>query len=304
LKTFIAFGLVVLATSCSSKNSVFYNESVPVPDRLVIASNSAGQYGIVMYDISGNFLEVLHDYVPENLSPRGLAAIDSRSFVIATDGVDQIHKYTLGSGISPDVTSTALTGNIFQMRRHPSLGTFVIATDTIESFDDNGNRIGAPRIPTTVGGCTLATPRGMAFLSSGYLAVVSTGNDSLNIYDISDPINPLCIASNTTLGNVDPVAVIAHSDGFLYVATQGDDRIYRFAGTGVGAATVVFNNQGIIDNPTALVEMPDGSILVASDATDSLVRITTAGALVGLTNFISDMFTNSVSDMIILPGDP
>jgi glucose/arabinose dehydrogenase len=99
------------------------------------------------------------------------------------------------------------------------------------------------------------------------------------------------------------VAVLAHSDGFLYVATQGDDRIYRFAGNGVGAGTVIFNNTGIISDPTALLEMPDGTILVASDATNSLVRITTAGALVGMTSFASDIFTNRVSDMIILPGD-
>jgi glucose/arabinose dehydrogenase len=144
----------------------------------------------------------------------------------------------------------------------------------------------------------------MAFNAAGQLIVVGTGNDDINIYDVTDPLNPVCVVANTTFGNVDPVAVLAHSDGFIYVATQGDDRIYRFPGSGVGAGTVIFNNTGLVQDPTALLEMPDGTLLVASDTRGAVVHITTGGALVGTTNFfISDIFTNLISDMIILPGD-
>lgn len=308
-KSLIQVVSILFLVSCAPDDSVFFNESVNPPDaeffedRIVIATNAAGQFSLAMYDMDGNFIELLRDYIPENLNPRGLAAIDSTSFLVATDGVDQIHRFSLLDGIIPYVTSVDLAGNVFQMRRHESLGTFVIESNTIESFDDNAQRIGAPRIPATVGACVLNVPRGISITTDGFLAVVGTGNDDLNLYDVSDPLVPVCLAANTTFGNLDPVAVLAHSDGFLYVATQGDDRIYRFAGNGVGAATQIFSNAAVILDPTSLLEMPDGSILVASDGTNSIVRITTSGSLVGITNnFISDTFTNSVSDMIILPG--
>jgi hypothetical protein len=306
------FAVSFLTVSCAPSDSVFYNESLvtppataPLEDRIVISTNIAGQYALVMYSIDGEFIQVLHDYIPENLIPRGLVAMDSTNFLVATAGVTQIQNFNLLDGITPYVMSVDLTGNnIFQMRRHPTLGTFVIEGNNIESFNDDGNRIGAPRIPASVGACTLSVPRGMAFTASGLLAIVNTTNDDLNLYDVTDPLSPVCMVANTSFGNADPVAVLAHSDGFLYVATQGDDRIYRFAGNGVGAPTVIFSNTGIILDPTALLEMPDGTILVASDGTNSIVHITTSGALVGVSNnFISDTFTNSVSDMIILPGD-
>jgi hypothetical protein len=287
--------------SCTSDDSSFYHASLGAgTPKIIIASNSPGHYGVVMYDINGNFLKVLKDYIPENVIPNGLAPIDEFNFLVATDGVDQINKYSLLAGEAPYVTSANLSGNIFQIRRHPTYGSFVIEDNTIESFDDNGGRIGSPRIPTTVGGCTLNVPRGMTFNLNGQLVVVNTGSDEIDVYDVSDPINPICITANNTMGNINPVAVLAHSDGFLYVATQGNDSIYRFNGDGTGVGVLIFNNTGFIVGPSALLELPDGSILVASEGTDSIVRITTSGTLVGLTDFISDIFTESISDMILL----
>jgi hypothetical protein len=49
-----------------------------------------------------------------------------------------------------------------------------------------------------------------------------------------------------------------------------------------------------------MAEMPDGSILVASDGTGALVQMRTDGTIVTMTNFIQDTFTNSVADIIIL----
>lgn len=267
----------------------------------MLATNVAGQYSLAMYDINGNFVRVLQDFIPQNVIPRGLVAIDSLNFLVSTDGVDQILNFNLLSGLTPHVSAADLAGNIYQMRRHPELGTFVIESNVIESFNDAGNRIGAPRVPATVGGCTLNVPRGLAITAQGYLVVTNTGNDDINVYDVSDPLNPVCVTANTALGNVDPVGVLAHSNGRIYVSTTGNDRIYEFNGDGSGAGVVIFNNIGVIADPTALLEMPDGSILVASDGTNSLVRITTDGDLVGPTNnFISDIFTNSISDMILL----
>lgn len=299
---------LILLSSCSSDTSEFYyaNLGLGTP-KIIVASNVAGEYALAMYDTDGNLLRVLADYNPANTAPRGLMALNEFEFLVAYDGtnVDGIKSFSLIDGEDTFVTDTNLNGNIFQMRRHETHGTFVIETNVIESFDDLGQRISAPRIGTTIGSCTLATPRGMTFNADGNLVVVGTGNDDILVYDVTDPANTTCVRANTTFaGAVDPVAVLAHSDGFLYVATQGDDRIYRFNGDGSGTATVVFNNILFVSNPTALVEMPDGSLLVASDGTNTLVNISTSGVLIGTNYLVSDVYTNSISDMIILQEDP
>ncbi|MBY0385645.1 hypothetical protein K2X05_10860 [bacterium] len=299
---------LVFLASCSSDTSEFYYANLDVGNpKIIIASNVAGEYALTMYDTPGNLLRVLADYNPANIAPRGLMALNEFEFLVAYDGtnVDGIHRFSLLDGEGTFVTDTNLNGNIFQMRRHDSYGTFVIETNVIEAFDELGQRVGAPRIATTIGACTLNTSRGMTFNSSGYLVVVGNGNDDILVYDVSDPTNTVCVRANTSFaGTVDPVAVLAHSDGFLYVATQGDDRIYRFSGDGSGVGTIVFSNVSFIDNPTALVEMPDGSLLVASDGTNTLVNITTSGFLIGANYLVSDVYTNSISDMIILQEDP
>ncbi len=289
---------------CGSDTGEFYHASLGLgTPKIIVASNVVGQYGLAMYDINGNFIRSLADYTPANTAPRGLEVLNEFEFLVAYDGanIDGIHRFDIFSGETNFVVDTNLSGNIFQVRRHEDHGVFVIESNTIESFDDLGARINAPRIATTIGACVLSTPRAMAFTSAGYLAVVGIGNDDLLIYDVTDPANTACVSANGTLaGAVDPVAILAHSDGYLYVATQGDDRIYRFSGDGLGAATVVFNNPAFVLNPTALTEMPDGTLLIASDGTNSLVNITTAGMLVGSNYLVSDSFTNSISDLIIL----
>jgi len=304
----IFLGFFVFATlSCSVSDSQFYQGALGIQNpKIVIASNQVGSTALVMYDINGNFIRVLNDYSSDIDTPRGLVPLSPTDFLISIDGNDRLERFNLITGEREFVTHASFTGNIFQARRHPQYGTFVIETNTIEAFDDNGVRSGNPRIPATVGACAMSAngARGMAINQAGNLIVTDITTDDIYVYDVSDELNTTCVRSNTTFGNIDPIAVLAHSDGFLYVATQGDDRIYRFAGDGSGAATVIWaTNLTLINNPTALAEMPDGSILVASDGTNSIVRIRTDGSFVGLTNFIFDVYTNSISDIMILTED-
>jgi hypothetical protein len=307
-KFLVLFATALVLGSCASENSEFYyaNLGVGAP-KIIVASNTAAGFALAMYDIDGNLVRELADYNPSNIAPRGLVALNQFEFLVAYDGtnIDGVNRFSILDGDRPFVQDTNLAGNIFQLRRHEDHGTFVIETNNIESFDDQGERINAPRIATTIGSCVLATPRGMTFNAAGNLVVVGTGNDDILVYDVTDPANTACVRANGTFaGTVDPVAVLAHSDGFLYVATQGDDRIYRFSGDGSGLPTVVFNNISFVNNPTALVEMPDGSLLIASDGTNTLVNISTSGFLVGSNYLVNDMYTDSISDIIILQEEP
>jgi hypothetical protein len=291
----------LLLLSCSKDTGSFYLGSLDIQNpKIIISSQQAGSTAVVMYDIDGTYMRTLHDYSAQGNTPRGLVPISPLEFLIAVEGDDHLDHYSLVDGISGFVSNTSINGNIFDATKHNTYGIFMIESNNIEAFDFNGVRSGNPRINTTTGACVLSTPRGMTFNQQGQLIVVNTGNDDILVYDVSDPTAATCVRANQTFGNIDPVAVLAHSDGFLYVATQGDDRIYRFAGDASGTGTVIYNNLPIVNNPTALAEMPDGTILVASDGTNSIVHMTTAGDLVGITSFIQDSFTNSVSSILIL----
>ncbi len=294
----------VFLLSCSKDSGAFYLGSLDIQNpKIIITSQTAGSQAVVMYDINGNFLRVLHDYNSEGNTPRGIVPLSPVDFLISVEGNDHIDHYSLTQGLSSFIENINLTGNIFNAAKHSTHGLYVIEGNFIEAFDmQTGERLGNPRIPNTaVGGCTaLNVPRAITFNRDGLLVVTSTGSDDINVYDVSDATNPICVRSNTTFGNVDPMAIVAHSDGFLYVGTQGDDRIYRVNGDGSGTPTVVFNNIAVINNPSAIAEMPDGSLLVASDGTNSIVNIRTDGTVVQATNFIQDSFTNSVADIQII----
>ncbi len=295
---------LALTLSCQgSSTGAFFQGALGLKQKIIVASSSAtatGPYVIAQYSLEGKFEKVLADLTLDNRVPRGVVMIDPFSFLIATDTVDGVLKYDYLTGLSSFVSNANLTGVIGNMTRASNGDIFIIEGTNIESFDSAGIRIGNPRIGTTVGACVMnVNVKGMAINSSGTLIVGSQGNDDLLFYDVSNPASPTCLASNQTLGNVDPVAVVAHSNGFVYVAqTSGTDDILQFNGDGSGSSTSIFTNLTVIANPTAMVELPDGTLLVASDTTNNIVRIDTAGNVLN-NPYIQDAFTGFVQSITI-----
>ncbi len=292
-----------LLLSCSNppKGAFFYGALGLGKSRILVANSLAGALALAMYDVDGKLLGVLDDGTADSLTPRGISPINYTDFLVAYEGVDQVKKISLLGTSSEFISNVNVNGNIFQSAIDSRNGNyFLIESNTVEGFEISGTRIGNPSIGTTIGSCVLNVPRGIDIDANGYLAVVGTGNDRLNLYNITNPASPTCVTANTTFGNVDPVAIIAHSNGFYYVATQGDDRIYRFAGNLTGSGTTIYNNIAVINNPSALLEMPDGSILVASDGTNDIVRIDVSGNYIG--TFARDAFSGAVTQMALMPG--
>lgn len=300
-KRIIFLSIVLSFLACSSeKDSSFYQGALGLgTPKILVASSNGGNYAVAMYDISGNYLSTVKNYNIYDARPRGIAALNGREFVVALDRVDELEVVDIATGLERVIYHTAVNGNVYQLERHPTHGIFVIDSNTVESFDEAGNRIGSPRINTNTGGCTISTPRGLAFDPQGRLLVTSIGNDDILMYDVSDPLNTQCVVANTSMGNLNPVAIMVHSNGNIYVATQGNDSIYIFPSDLTGNGTIIFNDTSIINNPTALLELPNGNILVASDATNAIVEIAADGTLVNA-NFINDSFTNSAEDMTII----
>lgn len=301
----LAFAATLLSCKEGRNGSFFYGSLGLGSPRIAISTQNAGALTVLLYDLNGALIKVLADYTSTNDIPKGIAPFDSLSIAVLLDGADRIARASFLGQILPDVTANAnLTGTLWQLAFDARNNRYLaVEGNTIEAFSTSGDRIGSPFINTTTGPCTLSVPRGLASTSEGRLSTVATGNDDLNTYDISGG-TVTCLNANTTFGNIDPVAVLAHSNGLLYVATQGDDRVYSFAGDGTGAATVVWNtNLTHINNPTALLELPDGSILVASDLTNSIARINPDGTLFSATTFIRDAFSGSVTQMLLLDGE-
>lgn len=295
---------LALTLSCQGSNTgAFFQGALGLKKKIIVASSSAtatGPYVIAQYSIEGKFEKVLVDLTLDNRVPRDVVMVDPFSFLINTDTVDGVLNYNYLTGLSSFVSNANLNGVIGNMTRASNGDIFIIEGTNIESFDVAGTRIGNPRIGTTVGACTMnGTVKGMAINSNGTLIVGSQGNDDILFYDVSDPASPACLVSNQTLGNVDPNALVAHSNGFVYVAqTGGTDDILQFNGDGSGSSTSIYTNLAVINNPTAMVELPDGTLLVASDATNNIVRIDTSGNVLN-NPYIQDAFTGFVQSITI-----
>lgn len=303
----VVYVCAVATLACSTPEGEFFYGSLGLGEkRVLVATANPAAYTVLLYDLDGNLIDIVADYTSTNDIPKGIAPFDTLSFAVLLDGADRIARASLAGESLTDVTSdTNLNGALFQMANDPTTNRyFAIEANTIEAFNSEGGRIQNPYIAGTVGTCVLNTPRGIFANGDGRLLVVGTGNDRLNIYNVTGSV-ATCVSFNAGTGANDPIAVIQHSqNGLIYVATQVDDRIYSFPANGVGAATVAWaTNLPVINNPTALLELPDGTMLVASDGTNSIERINPDGTQVGATSWARDAFTGLVTQMMLIGGE-
>ncbi len=104
--------------------------------------------------------------------------------------------------------------------------------------------------------------------------------------------------------------MIVHSNGTVYSATQlaASRRIWAINLDGSGTAAAVYTDAAgtILNAPTAMVELPDGTVLVANQGTAQIDRFTMSGANAavryGTTPFIKDAFTTNVNQLLVIRG--
>lgn len=296
-------------SGCSSEKADFLDVSSPETSSeateevildpvIVIVGQDANHRVVAYFDMEGNNLGRIIDYRRDSLTPRGLAPFDHQSFLVSLDGTDQIQRVFLDGSTQTFHSSIQLNGNIYDMEQDSVGNYYVIESNRIEVFDSSGNHEPTLLINTTVGSCTLSNPRGMTVNSSGNLVVTNQGGtDDVLVYDISGA-SPTCLSA-TAFGN-NPYDVIEHSNGQLYIVTQGDDQVYSANADGSGATVVWPVDLTLIRDPTAILELPDGTLLVASSYTDTVERITTSGTRVGTEPFIMSPLSLNISDMMIL----
>lgn len=268
-------------------------------ERFLVATGQDGNHkAITFYDLNGNFVSVTN-LRKEGVTPRGLALDGHGSVLVSGDTNDSILRIDPQGRKQIFHGSSAFNGSIYDLVAHPYLNLiYAIESNRIEVFNKQGLLLSQYRIPTTLGSCTLKSPRGMTINSLGQLVVTNIGGtDNILVYDVTQPV-ARCLSS-TPFGN-NPYGILQHSNGFLYITTQGDDRIYRAYYDGTNPTPVWNTNTTIINNPSSLVELPNGNLAVASAATDTIEQITTSGERVGVTPFIMDSHSLNIGGLIIL----
>ncbi|HAG91352.1 MAG TPA: hypothetical protein DCL41_05745 [Bdellovibrionales bacterium] len=297
-------GLFALISCSAPDSGSFYYGTMGLGERKLVMTTASGQtYAITRYSESGSFEGLIANTSPASLITRGVAPFDLFHVLVATDGQDGLSKVSLIDGsMTSFVGSSLFSGNIYQIVKDDLRSRYyVIESNGIESFDFNGNRVGNPYIGTTVGSCVLSGPRSLTMTSSGDLAVASYTNNDISVYDVSGD-TPTCKNSYTGYGNDRPTAIVGHSDGYLYIGFTTNDRIDRLPEDGSGTPETIYTDTAYVNNPTAMLEMPDGTLLIASDGVDAVVQMDTSGNLINGGIFMKDPFTAAVTQMTFVEG--
>jgi len=303
IKYFFLSLLCFVTLSCGKKSGTFFAGALGLgADRVIITSQLATVLTVSMYDMEGNFLATLADYQTENNGPRGLAVYDATNVLVSLDGDDRVDKVSLGGGYSAFIQSSLLTGTIGKIIKNPNTGDyFLIESNTmIERFSGDGQRLPAAGLSFVSGAfAPCAAPgslRALVVNNSGDLIATQLSSAVSFRYTIG-----LARASACTAIAVLPTTtsdIINHSDGNLYWIGN-NNQVYR-ATQDLTGSTSISNNVSIIAAPTAMAELPNGDLLIASNTTDSLEVIGTDGTYRG--SFHKGVHTQQVHSIVVVRG--
>ncbi len=296
----------VLVLGCSSKEGAFFEStSGSSNDLILISSGDSNTRSVLLYNQDGSFNRILYDYRTDLGLPRGIAPFDSESVVVSLDNTDRVSRvYWKGENAGSEelFANSGLGGAIYQLTTSEAGDVFVVESNYIERYDSTGARVGTPYIGTTEGSCVLSSPRGIFLTSDDRLIVTNHGgSDQLLIYDVSDPFSVTCLSANN-IGN-NPYGVIEHSDGNLYVVTQGDDQVYRTDSDGSNATSIWSTDTSIINNPTGIIELANGNLAIASSANDQVWEMDTSGTLANTSPLILDPLVLNITDIKTYPAN-
>ncbi len=273
--------------------SVFH----PTDDFYYVASADTDE--IRRYDaVTGAFVDIFVSAADGGLDqPEGIAfgadinGDDILELYVASRATDQILRYDGASGDFIDVFAQSPipwqpTGLAFGPDANgddtPELYVSGFLWDNV--LELNGATGGMLRqlVPSGRGGLT--GPVGLSFEAGGMLYVASSSDDSVLRYNAITGafIDDLVV---TASGGLDQpqyfvVGPDANADGDdeLYVTSFGNDSVLRYnARTGAFIDDFVYSGNGGMDGPTSVAFHPDGSLVVASSVTNSVLKFDTAG---------------------------
>lgn len=294
---------LLFISACSEKNGAFLLSpgvfrSEPY---IVIASGDTNHAAVTVYTTSGQYVSRLMDFLDIGGLPRGLAILDPYNLIVSSEYVDTLYNVSIEGVRTPFFVGTAFAGNIYDIAKDSRDNFYAVESNAIEKFDKTGNRLGNPFQNGNLGLCLISAPRNIFVTPDDQLIIANSGGtDNVTILDVSGD-TPSCIAS-VALGN-NPYGVLKHSNGFIYVSTQGNDQIYRLNADLTNPTVIWTTNTTLLNDPSAMVEMPDGNIAVAGATNDTIELIDPDGNRVGTAPFIKTPDTLNITDMVIWPGE-
>lgn len=297
------FAVLVGLLACQKKSGTFYAAALGLEKDLVIVSSQLPTVlSVAAFNLDGSFRGILADYQTENNGPRGLALFDLFHLVVSLDGDDRLDLIYLGGGRSSFIQSSFLSGAIGKLIRNPAdANYFVIESNTmIERFSSSGDRIpvtGNPFVNGALAPCAApGSLRSLVINNNGDLIAVQSGTTTAFRYTIGPTTASACVSIPGLPGNA--TDIINHSDGSLYWVST-NNQVYRASQTLTGS-TSIFNSPATISTPTALAELPNGDLIIASDGTDSLQVISTDGTYRGA--FHKGVNTQQINSILVVRG--
>lgn len=280
----------------------FWMAAAGAETKIVLATSGPEFSAVAAFTQNGKFQSLLADYSGRGDNIRGLAMLDESNLIASVDGADRIDRVNTSGEVTPFVIDPRLSGFLGLVRQSPVAKSIaIIDSRSIEMFDPYGNRIGNPAVPTILGTCNLVNPKSLAFDQVGDLWVADYATGNILQYRFDRSGRAYCGNSMSALRNLKPSAMIAHSNGKLYVATQTDSQIFEIDPTDASRSPRVVwsTDRTRIDTPTAIAELPSGALLVASDRTNSIERVRVEDGVVDMVPFMRNLFTGLVTDILV-----
>ncbi len=265
----------------------------PTDGYLYVASADTDE--IRRYDaVTGAFVDIFVSAGDGGLDqPEGLAIGPDGNLYVASRATDQVLRYDGATGVFIDVvfanplpipwqpTGLAFgpdpTGDTV-----PELYVSGFSWNNVVEIDVTTGGYLRELVPSGRGGLT--GPVGLSFEADGSLYVASSNDDSILRYNADSGafIDDLVV---TALGGLDQPQYFvfgpdANGDGDeeLYVTSFGTNNVLRYnARTGAFIDDFVYAGNGGMGGPTSLAFHSDGSLLVASSLTNSVLKFDTAG---------------------------
>lgn len=286
---------------------------------------------IAKYDVAGNFVELLRDYTQTaGDTPASVKTLSDDQLVVLVENtasrrVESVAK--TGTSFSNLFTGSGLTGVVRSMAFDYSGGLLISRSAAIEKYTLSGTRVmlGAASYVNAPGGAC-------ATMTNNLTAVVTGPDDQIlvaNAFTAASTNNKVAMIAKTGYAVVGdcmaalaapttnhfPTALLMHSSGHLLIAYGNNTGpIHQVYSTLVnsnsfGTAVQAYSDLSVLQGISAMAEMPDGSVLIASAAAtfNTIERFTfnpTNGTLtrVGTRPFIGPtIFTRSIASMLVEP---
>jgi hypothetical protein len=284
--------MTFLATSCllSSESPIesSSNDVNLIQSNDIIVTNS-GNDSIVLLDENGNFKRALVDSPTDATLIYNALAYDSANDQIlfnndsTTASLDAIKSISLYNGtVSNVIQSSNLNGILPGLARLVDGDLISIeGTTTLEKFDSDGVRVGAPFASALIANLIDLNP----LASGGYIVCSTATANTVRTYNAAGTLQATATSASPTptLGALAASGCTEDSQGRIIVAYSGaTDAVRAYTSNAMTTVDWTFQDTNYLTSPGKVAVRPNGNILVTDTVLNHIVEISPDGAFIRL----------------------